>query len=107
MPRPHRLHARIARAALAAAALIGWSRTAAADHSLHALTTLTTGYTDNVQAVPDNPADPTITPEVQADAFANIAPGIIFSHEGSRITQVLRYTLSIRLYADQSGANSF
>ncbi len=107
VPRPHRLPVRFASAAAAAAALVGASRTAAADHSLQALTTLTTGYTDNVQAVPDNPADPTVTPSVQSDAFANIAPGIIFSHEGTRITQVLRYTLSIRLYADQSGANSF
>lgn len=105
VPRPRHLHVPIAVAA--AAALVGSARTAAADHSLQALTTLTTGYTDNVQTVPDNPADPTVTPSVQSDAFANVAPGIIFSHEGQRITQVLRYTLSIRLYADQSGANSF
>jgi len=79
---------------------------AAADHSLHALATLTTGYTDNVQSVPDNPTDPDTTPVVTSDAFANIAPGVIFAHNGQRITQVLRYTLGIRLYVDQSGANS-
>ncbi|HTE51901.1 MAG TPA: hypothetical protein VK698_13695 [Kofleriaceae bacterium] len=108
MPQYHRFHAlRIALAAAAAAAVSSRARPAAADHSLQAITTLTTGYTDNVQAVPDNPADPTVTPAVQSDAFANIAPGIVFSHEGVRITQVLRYTLNIRLYAGASGANSF
>jgi hypothetical protein len=81
-------------------------RPAAADHSLQALTTITTGYTDNVELVPEN-GDPAMTPPVSSDAFANIAPGMIFSHQGHRITQVLRYTLNIRLYAEASGANSF
>lgn len=82
------------------------SRHAGADQSLQALATLTTGYTDNVQLVAEN-GDPNMTPQVSSDAFANIAPGIIFSHEGTRVVQVLRYTLSIRLYYEASSANSF
>jgi hypothetical protein len=83
------------------------SRPVPADQSLQAIATLTTGYTDNVELVPDNPEDPTVTPAVTSDAFANIAPGLVFAHEGHRITQVLRYVLSIRLYAEASSANSF
>jgi hypothetical protein len=96
-------------AALGAAVIVSAvaAAPAAANHSLQAVATLTTGYTDNVQLVPDNPTDPNVTATVTSDAFANIAPGMIFAHEGHRITQVLRYTLSIRLYAEQSSANSF
>ncbi len=93
-------------AAFSASAALLVAAPARADHSLQALTTLTTGYTDNVQLVAEN-GDPNMTPQVTSDAFANIAPGMIFSHEGSRITQVLRYTLSIRLYLEATGANSF
>jgi hypothetical protein len=91
----------------AAAAAAAGARPASADHSLQAVTTISTGYTDNVQAVPDNPVDPDVTPRVSSDAFANIAPGVVFSHNGQRITQVIRYTMNIRLYAEASGANSF
>jgi hypothetical protein len=83
------------------------ARPASADHSLQATAALTTGYTDNVELVPENPVDETMTPPVSSDAFANIAPGMVFAYEGSRITQVLRYVLSIRLYAEASSANSF
>ena len=103
---PHHRYLKAPVRALAAAVVIAAAGPAAADHSLQAITTLTTGYTDNVQLVPDN-GDPTMTPAVSSDAFANIAPGLVFSHEGARITQVLRYVLSIRLYAEASGANSF
>lgn len=80
---------------------------ARADQSLHAVTTVSTGYTDNVQLVPDNPSDPTLVPQVENDAFANVAPGLIFAHEGPRIAQVVRYVMSARLYAEQSSANSY
>jgi hypothetical protein len=91
----------------AAALTVLAARPVSADQSLQAITTLTTGYTDNVELVADNPTDPDVTPAVSSDAFANIAPGLVFAHEGHRITQVLRYVLSIRLYAEASSANSF
>ncbi|HLU64910.1 MAG TPA: hypothetical protein VKZ63_01460 [Kofleriaceae bacterium] len=103
----HRRSADALIAAAAAAALLGGPRQAAADQSLHALTTLTTGFTDNVQLVPENPTDPDNTPRVTKDAFANIAPGIVFAHEAPRIAQVLRYTINVRLYAEASSANSY
>jgi hypothetical protein len=78
-------------------------RPAAADQSLQATTSLTTGYTDNVEFVADNSTDSTVT----SDAFANIAPGAVFSYEGARVLQVVRYVLNIRLYAEQTSANSF
>jgi hypothetical protein len=79
---------------------------ASADQSLHAITTVGTGFTDNVSLVPD-PNDPEVDPRVSKDAFANIAPGMVFAHEAPRIAQVLRYTINVRLYAEQSGANSY
>ena len=79
---------------------------AAADQSLHAITTIATGFTDNVQLVPDN-GNPDTTPSVSKDAFANIAPGIVFAHQAPRIAQVLRYTMNVRLYAEASSANSY
>ena len=79
---------------------------AAADQSLHAITTVSTGYTDNVQLVPEN-GDPDTTPQVSKDAFANIAPGMVFAHQAPRIAQVLRYTINVRLYAEASSANSY
>ncbi|HKE18915.1 MAG TPA: hypothetical protein VKB80_28770 [Kofleriaceae bacterium] len=81
-------------------------RSAAADQSLQAITSITTGYTDNVEFVPVN-GDPNLTPAVTSDAFANIAPGAVFAYEGPRVLQVLRYVLDIRLYAEQSSADSF
>ncbi len=107
---PHRRLSQRPLAALGAAAALATLaaiRPAAADHSLQAIATLTTGYTDNVELVPENPLDPAMTPPVSSDAFANIAPGMVFAYEGARITQVLRYILSIRLYAEASSANSF
>jgi hypothetical protein len=104
---PHKRYVLRSFAALGAIAVSAANaQPAAADHSLQAVTVISTGYSDNVQAVPDNPVDET-TPTVSSDAFANIAPGVIFAHNGQRITQVLRYTLNIRLYAEASGANSF
>src|SRR5687768_12161228 len=79
---------------------------AAADQSLHALTSVSTGYTDNVQLVPEN-GDPDTEAQVSKDAFANIAPGMVFAHQAPRIAQVLRYTINIRLYAENSSANSY
>ncbi|HEY8142772.1 MAG TPA: hypothetical protein VIG06_08875 [Kofleriaceae bacterium] len=79
---------------------------AAADQSLQAITTVSTGYTDNVQLVPEE-GDPETTPQVSKDAFANIAPGMIFAHQAPRIAQVLRYTINVRLYAEASSANSY
>lgn len=79
---------------------------AAADQSLHAITTVATGFTDNVQLAPEN-GDPDTTPTVSKDAFANIAPGMVFAHQAPRIAQVLRYTISVRLYAQASSANSY
>ncbi len=79
---------------------------AAADQSLQAITTVSTGYTDNVQLVPEE-GDPDTTPQVSKDAFANIAPGMIFAHQAPRIAQVLRYTNNVRLYAEASSANSY
>lgn len=104
---PPSRRSRFALALVAALATLAGVRPAAADQSLQATVALTTGYTDNVELVPENPLDPVMTPPVSSDAFANIAPGMVFSHEGSRITQVLRYVLSIRLYAEASSANSF
>lgn len=78
---------------------------AEADQSLHAITTVATGYTDNVQLVPDD-GDET-TAQASQDAFANIAPGMIFAHQAPRIAQVLRYTINVRLYAEASSANSY
>lgn len=108
-------HTRVARAVLvafsaASAAVIAAaaaSRPAAADRSLQALISVSSGYTDNVLQVPDNPADPMATGAVSSDAFANVAPGLMFSYQGPRVTQVLIYTLNIRLYAQASEANSF
>lgn len=77
-----------------------------ADQSLHAITTVSTGYTDNVQLAPQN-GDPVTTPAVTRDAFANIAPGMVFAHQAPRIAQVLRYTINVRLYAQASSANSY
>jgi hypothetical protein len=79
---------------------------ASADQSLHAITTVATGFTDNVQLAPQN-GNPDTTPAVSKDAFANIAPGMVFAHEAPRIAQVLRYTISVRLYAQASSANSY
>jgi len=82
------------------------AQVAAADQSLHAITTIATGFTDNVQLVPEN-GNPDTTPSVSKDAFANIAPGMVFAHQAPRIAQVVRYTMGIRLYAEQSSANSY
>lgn len=78
---------------------------AAADQSLHAITTVSTGYTDNVQLVPNEGGED--TPQVSKDAFANIAPGMVFAHQAPRIAQVLRYTINVRLYAEATSANSY
>jgi hypothetical protein len=95
-----------ARFALALVALALAGAPAGADQSLHAVTTLTTGFTDNVQLVPDNAA-PDTEARVSKDAFANIAPGMVFAHTAPRISQVLRYSMAVRLYAENSSANSF
>ncbi len=92
-------------AALGAAVLP--SRPATADSSLQAVINLSTGYTDNVDLVPENPANARATAEVSSDTFASIAPGLIFSHLSPRITQVLLYSASFRLYAGSGGGNSF
>lgn len=89
---------------LAASLLAGG--VASADQSLHAITTVATGFTDNVQLAPQN-GNPDTTPAVTRDAFANIAPGMVFAHQAPRIAQVLRYTINVRLYAQASSANSY
>ena len=92
--------------ALSSLLLASSAGVAAADQSLQAITTVSTGYTDNVQLVPEE-GDPETTPQVSKDAFANIAPGMIFAHQAPRIAQVLRYTINVRLYAEASSANSY
>jgi hypothetical protein len=80
-------------------------RVASADQSLHAIATVATGYTDNVQLAPENGGED--APTVSRDAFANIAPGMVFAHQAPRIAQVLRYTVNIRLYAEATSADSY
>lgn len=104
---PHRLILAAGASGLTAALSIATAGSALADQSVHAITSLATGYTDNVELVPSNPTDPSLVPSVQSDVFANVAPGMVFASDSLHITQVLTYVLNIRLYANQSTADSY
>jgi hypothetical protein len=65
-----------------------------------------TGFSDNVQMVPDNaPEDD--RPNVSKATFTAIAPGLVFAYERPRIAQVLAYTLNLRLYLDNLDSSSY
>ncbi len=73
-----------------------------ADQSLHATAELSTGFSSNVLGVPD-----TSETQIEADAFATIAPGALFTYEVPRSQVQVRYLLSARLFARRQEANSF
>ena len=82
--------------------LVGLLPSALADQSLHATGELSTGFSSNVLGVPE-----TDETRVEADAFASITPGALFTYEAPRYRTQVRYSLSARLFARRSEANSF
>jgi hypothetical protein len=100
-----RSHRRVSVALSALGSLIS-AAGARADQSVTAVGTVATGFSDNIQMVPDNaPSDD--RPNASKATFSSIAPGLIFAHERPRIAQVLAYTFNLRLYVENLDSSSY
>lgn len=74
-----------------------------ADTSLVATGAASSGYSTNIEGVPEN--DP--IREVQGDGFTELTPGLAAAYERRRSIHNLTYTFGARLFLSNSEANSF
>jgi hypothetical protein len=87
-------------ALLVACGLCGNAR---ADDSLHAIVTVTTGFTDNVLGASEENPDL----EVEADGFMILSPGVVYAEERRRYAQVATYRFGASMFVRHSEANSY
>jgi hypothetical protein len=85
--------------------VVGWGANARADESLHATVTTSGGWTDNILSA-SSAGDPN-APPIEADAFTQISPGLVFAQETRRLVHVASYNFSANLFAGHSEANSY
>jgi len=97
----------LSRLALGGGLLLVLSTTVAqADTSLIATGSASTGYSTNIQGVPEND-DPTLGQQVEADGFSDLAPGLSAAYEHRRGIHNLSYIFGARLFFQNSEANSY
>lgn len=87
-------------ALLIACGLCGNAR---ADDSLHAVVTVTTGFTDNVLGASDENPDL----DVEPDGFMILSPGVVYTEERRRFAQVATYRFGASMFVRHSEANSY
>jgi hypothetical protein len=78
---------------------------AEADTSLVATGAVDTGYSTNIQGVAES--DDPMAPEVVADSFMNLRPGLAAAYELPRAIHNLNYIFGAQLFLSNSEANSF
>lgn len=82
---------------------LGLCGNARADDSLHAIVTVTTGFTDNVLGASDE--NPNL--DVEADGFMILSPGLVYAQEKRRYAQVATYRFGASMFVRHSEANSY
>lgn len=80
---------------------------AKADTSLLATGAVDTGYSTNIQGVADPDGTDPLAPEVVADGFMNLSPGLAAAYELPRAIHNLNYVFGARLFLSNRDANSF
>lgn len=78
---------------------------AAADTSLVATGAVDSGYSTNIQGTPES--DDPMAPEVLADGFMNLRPGLSAAYERPRSTHNLNYIFGAQLFLKSTEANSY
>jgi hypothetical protein len=76
-----------------------------ADTSLVATGAVDTGYSTNIQGTPES--DDPMAPQVLADGFMSLRPGLSAAYERPRSTHNLNYTFGAQLYLTSTEANSY
>jgi hypothetical protein len=87
---------------LAAVALVA-PGAALADESLHAVVSVTTGFTDNVLSASSDSPDL----GVESDGFVLLSPGAVYARERPRSVHVASYVFGASMYLRHAEANSY